>query len=149
MNYIRHRMTVIITLLVTAALAFVSFSPSGNGYMFPQIIAGSMVFIALLMVALAFIPSKPITTIDEEPIPWGNIFPTLLILIGFLIVVESLGFFATSFIAFYSIVLIYTPERLNRRQYIKSAVISFSFMAVLYLIFVLLLNVQIPGGIFL
>lgn len=149
MNYRRHHMTVIVTLLVTAGLAFFSFSPDGNGYLFPQIIAGSMVFIALLMLALAFIPSKPITTIDEEPIPWGKIFPTLLILVGFLVVAESLGFFATSFIAFYSIVLIYTPERLKRRQFIKSAAISLGFISVLYLIFVLLLNVQIPHGVFL
>lgn len=148
MNYRRHRMTVIITLLVTAGLAFLSFVPGGTGYLFPQIIAGSMLLVALLMVALSFIPSKPITTVDEEPIPWGNIFPTLVILIGFLLMAEWFGFFATSFIAFYGIVLIYTPERLNRRQYIKSAVISFGFMAVLYLIFVLLLNVQIPKGIF-
>lgn len=147
MSYRRHNMTVIVTLFITLILAFLSFSPSGSGYLFPQMIAAAMVFIAVLMAALTFLPKQPITTVDEEPIPWGIIFPTLLILIGFLVVVEWLGFFATSFIAFYSIVLIYTPERLKRRQFIKSAAISFAFMAVLYLIFVLLLNVQIPHGV--
>lgn len=147
MSYRRHNMTVIVTLIVTLALAFFSFTAGGSGYLFPQIIAAAMVFIAVIMMALTFLPKQPITTSDEEPIPWGIIFPTLLILIGFLFVVEWLGFFATSFIAFYSIVLIYTPERLKRRQFIKSAAISFTFMGALYLIFVLLLNVQIPHGI--
>lgn len=148
MSYRRHNMTVITTLLVTIGLAYISFSSDKTGYLFPQIIAVAMVLIALIMVALTFIPKKPITTMDEEPIPWGVIFPTLLVLLGFLVVVEWLGFFATSFIAFYSIVLIYSPERLKRRHYLKSAAISLGFMAVLYLIFVVLLNVQIPHGIF-
>ena len=147
MNSRRNNMTVISTLLITLGLAYFTFSPTGSGYLFPKIVAGFMVFLALLMVALTFIPKKSIITTDGERIPWGIVLPTLLILIGFLLVAEWLGFFATSFIAFYTIVLIYTSGILNRRQYMKSAAISFVFIAVLYLIFVMLLNVQIPHGV--
>lgn len=143
----RNTMTVITTLFVSLVIAYLSFSPAGSGYLFAKLTAGFLVFIALLMVILTFIPKKSIVVTDDEPIPWGIILPTLLILIGFLLVVDWLGFFATSFIAFYSIVLIYTPGILNRRQYYKSAAISATFIAVLYLIFVMLLNVQIPHGV--
>ncbi|QEA39205.1 tripartite tricarboxylate transporter TctB family protein [Pistricoccus aurantiacus] len=147
MSYSKHGLTAIVTLIVTIGLLTASFSPAGTGYEFPKIVAIFMVVIAITMVVLTLLPKKSITADDEESIPWGSIWPALLILIGFLLVAGWLGFFATSFIAFYSVVMIYSPERLCWHQAIRSGVITAVFMGVLYLIFVTLLNVQIPGGI--
>ncbi|WP_048307558.1 tripartite tricarboxylate transporter TctB family protein [Halomonas sp. PR-M31] len=146
MNDRRHLLTVIATLLFAIGLAVVSFLPDVSGYKFPQMIALSIVAIAAIMVLLALIPKKPLTKVDEESIPWGSIWPLLLILVGFLVIMERLGFFVTSFIAFFLIVMIYSPQRLGWRGAIKSGVIAAIFMAVLYLVFVSLLSVQTPQG---
>ena len=96
---------------------------------------------------LALAPKRPVTTPDEEPIPWGGIWPLLLILVGFLLLMQWLGFFTTSFIAFFLITLIYSPQRLSVRGAMRSAAIAALFLGVLYLIFVTLLRVQVPQGI--
>ncbi|MCE8028661.1 tripartite tricarboxylate transporter TctB family protein [Halomonas daqingensis] len=144
----KHRLTAIGALLAAAGLAVVSFMPNVPGYEFPQMAAIGAVVCAAILVLLA-IPRKPITTVDEEPIPWGGIWPLLLILFGFLMVMEWLGFFATSFLAFFLITQIYTPQRFSWRGALRGAAIAALFLGVLYLIFVTVLRVQVPSGILL
>ena len=147
MSYRKHRWTAVATLLVAIGLAAASFMPNISGYEFPQMIALVAVVIATIMVLLAWVPKRPATLADEEPIPWGTIWPLMLILAGFLLVMEWLGFFVTSYVAFFLIILIYSPQRINLRGVIKGAVITGLFLGVLYLIFVTLLRVQIPQGV--
>lgn len=146
-SYRKHRLTAVGALLVASGLAMASFMPKVSGYEFPQMTALVAVFIAGILLLLALVPKHPVTATDEEAIPWGGIWPMLLILVGFLLVMGWLGFFATSFIAFFLITLIYSPHRLSVRGALKGAVIAGLFLGVLYLIFVTLLRVQVPQGI--
>ncbi len=146
-SYRKHRLTAVGALLVAAGLATASFMPNVPGYEFPQITAMVAVVIAAILVLLALVPKQPVIAADEESIPWGGIWPLLLILFGFLLVMGWLGFFATSFIAFFLITLIYSPQRISLRGALKGAVIAGLFLGVLYLIFVTLLRVQVPQGI--
>lgn len=143
----KHRLTAVGALVVAAGLATASLMPNVPGYEFPQITAMVAVAIAAILVLLALVPKQPVTAADEESIPWGGIWPLLLILVGFLLLMGWLGFFATSFIAFFLITLIYSPQRLSVRGAIRSAAIAALFLGVLYLIFVTLLRVQVPQGI--
>jgi hypothetical protein len=147
MSHRKHRLTAVGALLVAVGLATASFLPNVPGYEFPQITALVGVGIAAALTLLAWVPAQPATTADEEPIPWGGIWPLLLILVGFLLVMQWLGFFTTSFIAFFLITLIYSPQRISRRGVMRSAAIAALFLGVLYLIFVILLRVQVPQGI--
>lgn len=147
MAHRKHRLTAVVTLLVVLGMAAVSFMPNVSGYEFPQITAMVAVVIAAILVLLALTPKKPVTTPDEEPIPWGGIWPLLLILVGFLLLMQWLGFFTTSFIAFFLITLIYSPQKVSVRGVIRSAAIAALFLGVMYLIFVTLLRVQVPQGI--
>lgn len=147
MSHRKHRLTAVATLLVALGLAAISFLPNVPGYEFPQMTALAAVAIATILALLALAPKKPVTTADEEPVPWGSIWPVLLVLGGFLLIMEWLGFFATSFIAFFLIIMIYSPERMCWRRVIKGGAISAIFMGVLYLIFVSLLRVQTPQGV--
>lgn len=146
-SYRKHRLTSVGALLVALGLAAASFMPNVSGYEFPQVTAMVAVLIAAILVLLALVPKQPVTAADEESIPWGGIWPLLLILFGFLLVMGWLGFFATSFIAFFLITLIYSPHRVSVRGVLKGAVITGLFLGVLYLIFVTLLQVQVPQGI--
>ncbi|WP_104205091.1 tripartite tricarboxylate transporter TctB family protein [Billgrantia saliphila] len=143
----KHRLTALGALLVAVGLATVSFMPSVPGYEFPQLAAIGAVLCAAILVLLALVPRQPITTVDEEPIPWGGIWPLLLILFGFLLVMGWLGFFTTSFLAFFLITQIYTPQRFSWHGAIRGAAIAALFLGVLYLIFVTVLRVQVPSGI--
>jgi hypothetical protein len=143
----KHRLTAVGTLAGMAGLATASFMPNIPGYEFPQITAMVAVVIAAALVLLALVPKVPATTADEEPIPWGGIWPLVLILVGFLLFMEWLGFFATSFIAFFLIAMIYSPQRISLRGAMRGAAIAALFLGVLYLVFVTLLRVQVPPGI--
>lgn len=135
------------TLAVTLLIAWFSVDLDDASYVFPGAIAILMVLLAVAMVIMELKPKAPGSAIDEEAIPWGIILPTLVILLGFLVVVEWLGFFATSFFCFYGIVLIYTRGVPNLPQTVRSGVISLIFIAALYVLFVLILGVQFPRGI--
>jgi len=147
MSYLKKNLTEIVTLMITVSLLVVSFTPTGSGYEFPKTVSIIMVSISVILVLMTMIQKKEVATDNGDPIRWGSIWPTLFVLISLLLVVEWLGFFVTCFIAFYLIVMIYSPERLCLRSVVKSGVISVIFIGVLYLIFVSLLNVQIPSGI--
>lgn len=146
-SYRKHRLTTVASLLVAIGLVVVSYMPNLPGYEFPQMIALVAMAIAAVMVLLAWIPKQPATVADEESILWGGIWPLIFILVSFLLVMEWLGFFATSYIAFFLIILIYSPQHISLRGAIKGAVITGLFLGVLYLIFVTLLRVQVPQGI--
>jgi len=143
----RPLFTALMTLAVTLVIAWFSVDMSDDSYVFPGAIAILMVVMAVAMLIMALKPKPEGTLVDEESIPWGIIFPTLVILIGFLVVVEWLGFFVTSFLSFYGIVLIYTRGLPNVPQTVRSGLISLAFTGALYLLFVIILGVQFPKGI--
>lgn len=143
----KDMLAAIVTLLLTIGILIVSFAPDGSGYEFPQTVSVIMVIIAASFALLTIIPKKQVIADGGDSMRWGSVWPVLLVLSAFLLIVEWLGFFATSFIAFYSIVMVYSPERLCRRTVIRNGVISAIFMGVLYIVFVPVLNVQIPSGI--
>lgn len=147
MSYLKKNLTEIVTFMITVSLLVVSFTPTESGYEFPKTVSIIMVSISVILVLMTIIQKKEVATDNGDPIRWGTIWPTLFVLISLVLVVEWLGFFATCFIAFYLIVIIYSPERLCLRSAVKSGLISVIFIGVLYLIFVLLLNVQVPSGI--
>ncbi|MEX0730130.1 MAG: tripartite tricarboxylate transporter TctB family protein [Aquisalimonadaceae bacterium] len=150
MSNLRHRLTAAGGFAVSVGLTAVSFSPARPmGYEFPQMTAVTMLVIAAALLLLAFKPGKPVISSNEESIPWRAIWPLLLVLVGFLLIAGTLGYFATSLIAFFLIVLIYSPGPLSWRRAINCGLVSAVFMGVLYLIFVALLNVQVPRGILL
>ena len=143
----KHRLTALGALLVSIGLTVISFMPNLPGYEFPKMAAiGAVVFSGMLFL-LAIVPRHPVTTIDEDSIPWGGIWPLILILFGFLALMEWLGFFATSYLAFFLITQIYSPQRMSWRGSIRGALVSALFLGVLYLVFVTVLRVQIPSGI--
>lgn len=136
--------TAIVTLLITLGLVGVSFAPNLPGYEFPQATA---LVAAVLAAVLVLTPKRPATPAGEDVIPWGVVWPMLLMLFAFLMVMQWLGFFATSFITFLLIALVYSPQRLSVRRVIRTTAIAVLFMGGLYLIFVMLLRVQFPSGV--
>lgn len=147
MSHRKQRVTAIVTLLFTLALVWISYAPSLPGYEFPQMTALAATALAAMLAFQALASKRPASTADEDAIPWGVVWPLLIMLLAFLVVMQWLGFFTTSFITFLLITLVYSPQRLSVQGVIRTTAVAVLFMGGLYLIFVVLLRVQVPTGI--
>lgn len=84
---------------------------------------------------------------EGNPSRWPDLIrliPMFLIIIGYLYFADIVGLYATSFLAFLLIIVVYTPHRPRSGTLLKSVVISGLFMAAIYLIFSVLLQLQTP-----
>jgi hypothetical protein len=141
-----HRLTALGSFLIAIGMYAASVHPGDEGYDFPKTIAVALIALTGLLTVLSFKPGQPIAG-GEERIPWGRIWPGLLVFTGYLLLAQRLGFFLSSFLAFFTLVMIYAPGRLGWHRVAWGGGIGLIFMGVLYLIFIVLLNVQMPRGI--
>jgi hypothetical protein len=144
----RTQTTAIGTLVVSAVACWASISgSSAGGYEFPTVIALTMALLALGMAVPAFGRGRAMPAEDDGgSVPWGRVWPGLVFFVGYLLVLERLGFFVSSLIAFVGLTLIYAPGTPSLSALLKQIGIGLGFIAVLYAVFVLLLQVQFPRG---
>ena len=133
-------------LIAASVFAFLSFyDTDAETYLFPRIIA---VVLALLAVALFVANSTSKEDNRESSGYFSEVWPGLAIGLVFLLVMEDLGFYVSSFFAFLAIVLLYGGRAIAdvKALAIKTAV-ALGFMTILYLLFWYGLNVRTPTGI--
>ncbi len=129
-------------LLYWAALG----SDNSKAYLFPQILALTMVAMGAAMLVIDFRSSNK-RQAAWSATQWYRIWPGMLVLVVFMAVAETVGFYVSSWLAFTSIGVLYAPtgDRLATAK--RCVPISIVFLAVLYLVFWTLLRVQLPSGI--
>ena len=126
-------------LLYWAALG----SDMPQAYLFPQMLALAMVALGIAMVISAFGPKA---APPWAHIPWFRIMPGMVVLVAFLSILQTVGFYVSSWLAFSTIGVLYAPAG-KRVATVKRVIpVSIAFMAVLYLVFWMLLQVQLPRG---
>lgn len=133
-------------LIAASVFAFLSFyDTDAETYLFPRIIA---VVLAILAVALFVANSTSKEDNRESSGYFAEVWPGLAIGLVFLLVMEDLGFYVSSFFAFLAIVLLYGGRAIAdvKALAIKTAV-ALGFMTILYLLFWYGLNVRTPTGI--
>lgn len=113
-------------------------------YQFPGLAAIAMAVFALALLALTWTPYADRTAVVET-VPWRRLWPGLVILALYMATAELLGFLVSGLLAFVSIGLVYATPRPGA-NYRRCLPIALAFMTVLYLIFVKLLQVQLPRG---
>jgi len=86
--------------------------------------------------------SGPIDT-GSEPLRWQNIILTLVSLVGYALLLNRLGFILCTF--FFVVFLRWT---MTSRRWWNTLVVALSASLGLHLVFNLLLNAQLPRGIF-
>lgn len=79
-----------------------------------------------------------------------NLIPGLIVMLILVFwAAKALGFYVSATIAFFAVYSIYDPApHSSTKDWIKRAVITAAFMAVIYALFALLLKVQTPRGMF-
>ena len=145
----REQASALYALLVAALFAFLSFyNTDAETYLFPRIIA---VVLAILSVIL-FISNTTVGESSEKQSPadqyFSTVWPGLLIGLIFVLIMEDLGFYVSSFLAFMAILIVYDSQPIaNAKVLFTKISISAAFMLVLYLLFWNGLHVRTPTGI--
>lgn len=142
----KQRLIPFICLLVAIGFYWASVHSGRPGYEFPQMIALGMIALSGTLTVLSLKPDNRAVPDAVEPLGLAVIWPTLLVMLGYAFLAPRLGFFISSFLAFLVIALLYSPDRLSFRRVITAVTVSGVFIAVLYVLFVILLRVQMPRG---
>ncbi len=117
-------------------------------YLFPRILA--VIMLALCLVQLIKTikeQAKPSQKPDGGVIAWPALLPGLAVTIVFVLLIETIGFYVGSFLAFLCIVLIYGNRKWNDyKALLYKSVIGLLLMLTLYGLFWKLLYVRTPQG---
>lgn len=131
-------------LLVWAA----SGAANPQAYLFPKLLAVLMIVLGVAMV-IADWGVRGIPGASALAIPWGKLWPALLIFVLYMVAAQPLGFYLASWLTFAAIGITYSPRESTTANAKRCVPIAFAFLAVLYGVFVLLLQVQMPKGVML
>ncbi len=86
---------------------------------------------------------------SAEAFPWEAVLVVLIGIFIYLAVMQNVGFYLSTFIFFNGIVFMLSRKTLSLHKGMKMATMTLCFTSVLYLLFNVLLKVQMPRGIFL
>jgi hypothetical protein len=135
-------------LIVSALFTFLAFyNTDAETYLFPRIIAIALAILSLiLLISNSGIGAKK-TEESTEGVNLRDIWPGLLVGLLFLLLLETLGFYMSSFLAFLSILLLYGKRKaLDVEAFTIKVVVSSGFMIILFLLFWNGLHVRTPTG---
>ncbi|NNC65058.1 MAG: hypothetical protein HKN84_09755 [Gammaproteobacteria bacterium] len=118
-----------------------------EAYLFPRSIALAIGILGLM------IAGSSLTGIIQPAAGgsrrWLRVLPALAVFVAARFVMEPLGFYVSAFAAFLTIVWIYAPEPASARAAATRVAISAAFIAAIFVLFSVLLNVQTPRGLLL
>lgn len=114
-------------------------------YFFPQMLALAMVALGAAMLVME-LRSGGARQNAGPPTQWYRIWPGMLVLVVYMAIAEQVGFYVSAWLAFSTIGVLYAPIG-KRVATVKRVVpVSIAFLTVLYLVFWMLLQVQLPRG---
>lgn len=140
-----RRFFVALTVAAIAALVFqVSyFQDNAEAYLFPSIIAAVMLALSLLSLARE---TFDLCVDDYQPFPFVRQLPVLALMAATVYLVEVLGTYASAFLGLLAVAWWYSGETNATRRAVRSLAFAVGFIGFMYLLFSVLLNVQLPRG---
>lgn len=141
------RLTPIVCILLGVLLFWAaSGAANAQAYVFPKLLAAVMVILGIAM-AVSEWGAKAARKAAALDIPWGKLWPVLMIFVIYMVAAQPLGFYFASWLAFAAIGIVYSPAESNLDSAKRCVPISLAFLLVLYAVFVVLLQVQMPKGV--
>ena len=141
-----------LTAVVAAIIAIIALSTSFIGtdaeiYLFPRIAAVIITILAASLLIKVFKNRDTEVVMTSPLVNWRTLWPSLVVGFIYLICLEVVGFYVSSFVAFFVIVALYGKRHMldPKRGLFKLGVATI-FMIVLFLLFWNLLNVRTPTG---
>ena len=137
---INNLASVIFILFISIMLAYASFSgKQSEAYLFPKIITSVMIILSSLSLVFYFFEK----TKKTEEINISKLSIYLISLILFIFFGEILGFYFLTIILFLTVCYFYSEQK-NFKIIIYNILITSLFMLFIYLLFSILLKVQVP-----
>ena len=137
---INNLASVIFILFISIMLAYASFSgKQSEAYLFPKIITSVMIILSSLSLVIYFFEKRKKT----EEINISKLSIYLISLILFIFFGEILGFYFLTIILFLTVCYFYSEQK-NFKIIIYNILITSLFMLFIYLLFSILLKVQVP-----
>ena len=131
---------VVVSLLV---LIMVLSANGSTAYDFPFLLAVLlMVFAVLLFIDVLRVWDRQKS--NGVLVEWPDLGAGIAIILGYLLVMPTIGFYLASWLGFNCIVLFYSAKK-DRQQFTKTLWVSLWFIAVIYLLFSVSLRVVTPG----
>ena len=141
-----------LTAVVAAIIAIIALCTSFIGtdaevYLFPRIAAVIIAILATSLLIKVFKNRDTEVVMTSPLINWKTLWPSLVIGLIYLICLEIVGFYVSSFVAFFALVALYGKRHMfDRKRGLFKLGIATIFMIVLFLLFWNLLNVRTPTG---
>ena len=146
----QHILPGTLVLFLAAGVAWLSYTGQpADAFLFPRLISVVMLALALwnfvrCVLGMAKV-GEGVTARQFMALMPG--FAVTLIFV--FIAAKSLGFYVASFAAFFVLITLYDPApHTALRSWFKRLFITIVFMAIIYILFTLLLQVQTPRGLF-
>jgi hypothetical protein len=143
-----ERWIIVGCILLSAALYATASGPEAQeAYLFPRMLAITMLIVAVAMLVSGWVVEKEedIKSVLSR-VPWARVWPAFVILFLYMLTAEWLGFYLAAFLTFVSVGMTYSSLNPSVATLKRCVPISFIFMAVLYGVFTLLLQVRMPAG---
>ena len=134
---------------VVALIALVTsfYNTDPEVYLFPRIASVIIAILAAALVIKVIKSNSALKAESEHIFKWKTLFPGLAVGLIYLLLMETIGFYVTSFFAYFSICVLYGKcDMTDRKRGIFKLVVSTIFMIVLFLLFWNLLHVRTPTG---
>ena len=131
---------------VIAAVVVMSMVMSADGsqaYDFPFLLAILMMAFAVMLLA-DVLRSWKREKAGSGLVEWSDLGSGIAIIVGYLLLLQTAGFYLASWLAFTAIVVVYSATK-NRQQLTRILWVSIGFMAAIYGLFNLALRVVTPG----
>ncbi|MEH6458023.1 MAG: tripartite tricarboxylate transporter TctB family protein [Cocleimonas sp.] len=145
---VKENITAVIAALIAIIALLTSFiGTDGEVYLFPRIAAVIIAILAASLLIKVFMNRDTEVVMTSSLIEWKTLLPSLVIGLIYLICLEIVGFYVSSFVAFFAIVAVYGKRHMldPKRGLFKLGVATI-FMIVLFLLFWNLLHVRTPTG---
>jgi hypothetical protein len=139
------------SLAVAGLFGFLSFhGTDAETYLFPRIIAIVLLGFSIILLVSNLQASQTSVEQNADQNSGGHfikVLPGLVIGFIYLTMMETVGFYASSFFVFLAFLLLYGKrEMTDPKAFVKKVTVSIGFVFVLYLLFWQGLNVRTPTG---
>ena len=144
----KENITAMIAGLIAIFTLFTSFvGTDAEVYLFPRIAAVIIAILAVILLFKVYMNRDSAEVMSSQLINWKSLWPSLIVGLIYLISLEVIGFYVSSFVAFFAIVIIYGKRHmLDPKRALFKLWVATIFMIVLFLLFWNLLHVRTPTG---
>lgn len=113
---------------------------------FPRVVIVAIGALSLVLLGQALLAKKSATTVNKQKYPWGRFLLLFSLIAVYFAVMETLGFYVSAFLFYMAVCLIFGRSEFTPRHGLVWTASAAGLVAVLFVLFRVILEVQTPKG---